>query len=158
MRLPKSLECGGAIHLQGVGTIRTLSGITAHGQCLTVVGCQDLERIELPTHTKLVVRDCYQLNAIVGKITADLHVEGCPSLETIIGVFPRDAHPAPALTIRRCIKLKAIGSKHTSVARTCGDLTLEDCPELTYLQNLLVIRGQKIVTDCPALGPVKGGW
>jgi hypothetical protein len=157
VRLPKMLECKGPVHLEGLGGVRTLSGITAHGQCLTVVGCQDLERIDLPANTKLVVRDCYQLNAIVGKITADMLVEGCPSLVSIIGLLPRDPHTPPALTVRHCLRLKAIG-QHTRVARTCGDLTLEDCPELNYLQNLLNIQGHKIVTNCPALGPVKGGW
>jgi hypothetical protein len=156
VRLPKTLVCRGPVHLEGLGGVRTLSGITAHGG-LTVIGLQDLERIDLPANTKLAVKDCCQLNVITGKITADLHVEGCPVLETIIGVFPRDTHPAPALTVRHCLRLKAIG-QHTSVARTCGDLTLEDCPELTYLQSLLVIRGHKIVTKCPVLGPVKGGW
>lgn len=157
VRLPKTLECKGPVYLEGLGGLRTLGGITAPGQCLTVIGCQDLERIELPSGTKLVVRDCYQLNAIVGKITADLHVEGCRSLETIIGWLPREAHPAPMLKIRNCLRLKAIGH-HTAVARACGNLTLENCPELNYLQNLLVIRGHKTVTNCPALGPVTGGW
>ena len=157
VRLPKTLECWGPVHLEGLGGVRALSGITAQGKCLTVIGCQDLEIIDHPANTKLIVKSCYQLSNITGKITADLHVEGCPSLETINVVFPRDAHPAPALTIRRCLRLKTIG-QHTSVARTCGALTLEDCPELYYLQNLLTIRGHRIVTNCPALGPVKGGW
>lgn len=155
--LPKALECRGPVHLERVGGIRTLKGITAPGKYLTVVACQDLERIDLPANTELIVKNCYQLHDIAGKITADLHVEGCPSLEVIRGVFPRDAHPAPALTIRNCLRLKAMGQP-TSVARTCGALILEDCPELNYFQNPLTIRGHKIVTNCPALGPVKGGW
>jgi hypothetical protein len=155
--LPKALECRGPVHLERVGGIRALKGITTPGRCLTVAGCQALERIDLPTDTKTVVRGCNNLHTIIGKLTADLQVEDCPRLERLDIVLPRDAHPAPKLTIRRCRHLKSIG-RLSSVARMCGDLALEDCPELGFLQPRLVIRGHKTVTSCPNLGPLKGGW
>lgn len=157
VRLPKALECWGPVHLEHLGGLRTLSGLTSRRNRLTLAGCEALEHIDLPIDTRLIVRGCPQLTTIAGKLSRDLTVEDCPSLDRLDIVFPRDALPAPKLTIRRCHRLKAIG-RPSSVARTCGDLSLEDCEELSYLQPRLVIRGKKTVINSPRLGPLKSGW
>jgi hypothetical protein len=157
IRLPKSLECRGPVHLEGVSGLQNISGITAPGQTMSVIGCKDFQEISLPVGTNLLIRDCHNLKIISGKLTANLNLENCSALEHVLAVFPRELHPGPTISVRRCPRLMAIG-QNSSVGRTCGDLTLEDCPELSYLQARLTIRGRKFVSNCPALGSVKGGW
>ena len=159
VRLPEALACRGPVILGQLGTLRTIEGITATGHSISVSACPDLIEVRQPVDaTRVEVRDCTSLTRIIGRLQADLTVEDCPSLEEVLVTFPREPPlPAPKVTIRRCLRLQSIG-KPSSVGRVCGDLTLEDCPELSYLQALLTIRGHKAVTNCPALGPVKGGW
>ncbi len=158
VRLPEALACRGPVILDQLGGLRTIEGITATGHSLSVSACPDLTELRQPldaTHTE--VRSCTSLTKIVGRLEGDLKAWDCPSLKEVDVTFPRDALPAPKVIIRRCLRLHSIG-RPSSVSRVCGDLTLEDCPELSYLQAPLTIRGHKAVTNCPALGPVKGGW
>ena len=159
VRLPEALACRGPVILSQLGTLRTIEGITATGHSISVSACPDLIEVRQPVDaTRVEVRDCTSLARIIGRLQADLTVEDCPSLEEVLVTFPREPPlPAPKVTIRRCQRLQSIG-KPSSVGRVCGDLTLEDCPELSYLQASLTIRGHKAVINCPALGPVKGGW
>jgi hypothetical protein len=142
-----------------LGTLRTIEGLTARGHSVSVSACPDLIEVRQPVDaTRIEIRGCTSLTRIVGRLEADLIVEDCPSLEEVAVTFPREPPlPAPKVTIRRCLRLHSLG-KPSSVGRVCGDLTLEDLQSLRYLQARLTIRGHKTVTNCPALGPVKGGW
>jgi hypothetical protein len=151
VRLPEALACRGPVVLSQLGTLRTIEGITATGHSISVSACPDLIELRQPLDaTQIEVRRCTSLTRIVGRLEADLTVEDCPSLEVIEVTFPRDALPAPKVTVRRCQRLHSIG-KPSTVGRVCRDLTLVDCPELHYLQPRLTVRGHRTITGCPLL-------
>ncbi|WP_005031714.1 hypothetical protein [Holophaga foetida] len=147
--LPKHLEVWGDVSIRGVDGVRPLDGLSCPRRTLTIQACSGLERIELPAATAIRISQCPQLTRIQGKLTASLEVEDCPGLESIDAVFPRDALPPPALTVRRCESLRVIG-RPTSKTRMCGGTSLVDCPNLTTV-NVNLFRGKKIVLRCPKL-------
>ena len=94
--------------------------------------CPDLESIELPESTSLVVQDCPRLMKIRGKVTGDLTVEDCSELAGLDIILPKDALPAPSVVVRRCAKLESIG-RVSGIPRVCMDLIVEDCTILKVI-------------------------
>ncbi|HWQ08857.1 MAG TPA: hypothetical protein VN436_07115 [Holophaga sp.] len=150
LTLPSALTCAGDIHMEGVQELRNVQSLTAPGKQLTLKACPDLETIELPESTGIIVQDCPRLVQVRGKVTGNISVVNCPGLTHLDIVLPRDSLPAPSLIIRSCSNLRTIG-RVSGVRRTCKDLILEDCPVLSMIHPDLIVRGKRRITGCPLL-------
>jgi len=150
LTLPPALTCAGGILIEDVHGLRNIQDLTAPGRQLTLKACPDLETIEPPESTAILVQDCPRLVQVRGKVTGNITMEGCPGLIDMDIVLPRDALPAPSLVIRSCPNLRTIG-RLSGVRRTCKDLILEDCPSLSVIHSDLIVRGKRWITGCPLL-------
>jgi hypothetical protein len=147
LSLPKVLVCGGDIRVEQVHALQAVRGLTVPGRQLTLKECPNLESIELPESTDLVVQGCPRVQNLRGKVTADLKVEDCSELVDLDIVFPKDALPAPSLVVRRCPKLASIG-RASGVPRTCRDLIVEDCASFRGFGLRLIVRRERRITRC----------
>jgi len=149
--LPPRLEVRGDTRITQVECLGVVQGIGCRRRTMTLEAITGLDHVELSEDTRLQVRRCPGLTTIRGKLTADLVIEDCPSLENIDVVFPRDALPAPSVSVRRCNRLWSIG-RASSRPGMCMNLALEDCPQLTAV-NVGHVRYEKVVVGCPKLQP-----
>ena len=69
LSLPNTLVCAGDIHIENVHGLAAIQGLSAPGHRLTLKHCPDLQTIELPKGTALVVDSCPQLDHVRGKVT-----------------------------------------------------------------------------------------
>jgi hypothetical protein len=150
LSLPKVMACAGHILIENVQELQAIRDLTAPGRQLTLKACPDLESIELPESTALVVQGCPRLTRIRGKVTGDLTVEDCSELAGLDILLPKDALPAPSVIVRRCAKLESIG-RVTGVPRVCMDLIVEDCTNLRVILPRLIVRRERRITGCPEM-------
>jgi len=148
LSLPKVMACAGDIYIEKVHGLVTINSLSAPGRQLTLRACPDLESIELPESTALVVQGCPRLTRIRGKVTGDLTVEDCPELTGLDIILPKDALPAPSVIVKHCAKLESIG-RVTGVPRVCMDLIVEDCTNLRVILPRLIVRGERRIMGCP---------
>ena len=150
LSLPQVLACAGDIHLENVRELRSVQNLTAPGKQITLKACPELERIELPESTAIVVQDCNRLTQVRGRVTGDLSVEDCSELSDLDVVFPRDALPPPSVIVKRCLQLESIG-RPSGVPRVCRDVIVEDCPKFRGFGPRLIVRRERCITGCPQM-------
>ena len=148
LRLPQALACAGDVNIEHVAELVTIQGLNAPGRRLSLKACPDLESIELPESTALVVQGCPRITQIRGKVTGDISVEDCQELTNLDIVLPKDALPAPSIVVRRCSKLGSIG-RASGVSRVCKDIVVEDCPNFRGFWPRLIVRRERRITGCP---------
>ena len=140
--------CAGDIHIEGVRELGSVENLIAPGRQLTLKACPDLEAIELPASTAIVVQDCPRLTQIRGRVTGNISVEDCSELSDLDIVFPRDALPPPSVIVKRCLRLESIG-RPSGVPRVCKDVIVEDCPRFRGFGPRLIVRRERCITGCP---------
>jgi hypothetical protein len=148
LNLPQALACAGDIHIEGVRELGSVENLIAPGRQLTLKACPDLEAIELPASTAIVVQDCPRLTQIRGRVTGNISVEDCSKLSGLDVVFPRDALPPPSVIVKRCLRMESIG-RPSGVPRVCKDVIVEDCPRFRGFGPRLIVRGERRITECP---------
>ena len=148
LNLPQALACAGDIHIEGVRELGSVENLTAPGRQLTLKACPDLEAIELPASTAIVVQDCPRLTQIRGRVTGNISVEDCSELSDLDVVFPRDALPPPSVMVKRCLRLESIG-RPSGVPRVCKDVIVEDCPRFRGFGPRLIVHRERCITGCP---------
>ena len=107
---------------------------------MIIEGCENLVGLDISNFRSVTFRHCSGLRKVSGKVAGGLRIEGCATLDELDLIFPRSPLPAPALALRHCPSLRAVG--RTGIRRgEIGALTLEDCPALAsmpkeYLEEL----------------------
>lgn len=150
LKLPAELTCRGDIRIEKVDGLQTIHKLSAPGMRMILRDCPDLECIEVPAATALDVRSCPRLNSMRGRVEGNLLIEDCHALRSLEAMVPRDAIPAPSITVRRCESLVSVG-QFSGVHRVCQDLVLEDCPKLERVDPRLKVRWERRIRGCPRM-------
>jgi hypothetical protein len=146
--LPKGLEVGGKLDLEGCKSLKSLPLGLKVGRDLILTGCKSLK--SLPPGLKvgkhlIFWSGCESLDSIHSglQVGGDLDLEGNKSLKTL----PSSLKVGGDLKLRSCTSLESLPSG----LKVGGNLDLNDCRSLKSLSSGLKVIGNLNLSGCQSL-------